>query len=123
MLKVRAREVTLNDTATTPTPQALEALQRELADRRSIVHLAHAGVATVTAFIFGGAAAKLFWDSIRLPYLGVAAAGVALLCLLYAWVNYRRGNRLLTDERQRFEAMMEMRQALHLDDPAALLPQ
>lgn len=123
MLKQRAREAFVTQTATTPSTEALEQLQSELSDRRSIVLFAHAGVAFVAAFIFGGAAGKLFWDSIRLPYLGVVAAAVSLACMLYGVVNYLRASRILAAEHQRFEVMMEMRQALHLDDPSALLPQ
>lgn len=107
----------------TPATETLEQLQSDLSDRRSIVLLAHSGVAFVTAFIFGGAAIKLFWDSIRLPYLGIAAAAIALACVIYGLVNYLRGQKLLADEHRRFGLMMEMREALHLDDPAALLPQ
>lgn len=122
MLKGLSREAFLNETAT-PSTEALEQLQRELSDRRSIVHFAHAGIAFVVAGIMGGAAGKLFWDSIRLSYLGVAAAVITVLAAGYGLLHYRRASRLLRDERRRFETMKEMRRALHFDDPSALLPQ
>ena len=106
-----------------PSPQEqLEQLQAELASRQSIVHFAHSGVATMAALIVGGASAKLFHDSLRTPILAWLAALVSLGLLAYAVVHYRRGRRCMHEEARRYETLLELRRALKLDDPSALLP-
>ncbi|WP_232293587.1 hypothetical protein [Stigmatella aurantiaca] len=100
----------------------LERLQGSLAARQSILHFAHAGVATFVAFILGGAAAKLFWDSQRLPVLGFTASAVALALLGYGLSHYLRGRRELSGELKRFGDMLELRRRLRLDNPTLLLP-
>lgn len=122
MLKVPSREDAVSENPT-PSTETLEQLQQELSDRQSIVHFAHAAISGVVAVILGMASGKLFWDSIRLSYVGVLAAVVALAALVYACVHYRKARRLLAEEHRRFEVMKQMREALHLDDPSALLPQ
>ena len=100
----------------------LETLRAQLASRASTVHFARTGVALVVAFIFTGAAAKLFWDSIRFPRLGLAALLIALGLVAYAAVHYRRGKRDLVRELALFESLKGVRHTLRLDDPASLLP-
>jgi hypothetical protein len=100
----------------------LESLRAQLASRASTVHFARTGVALVAAFIFTGAAAKLFWDSIRFPRLGLAAVLVALGLVVYAAIHYRRGKRELKRELELFESLKGVRHSLRLDDPASLLP-
>ncbi len=58
--------------------QELERLQKELEARESTLHFAHAGVSFLFALMLAAAAAKLFWDSIRLPILGIVAAGCSI---------------------------------------------
>lgn len=100
----------------------LASLRAQLASRQSTVHFAHTGVSLVVAFIFAGAAAKLFWDSIRFPRWGLVAALVALALVVYATVQYRRGRRALAHELSLFESLKGVRHSLRLDDPASLLP-
>lgn len=100
----------------------LESLRAQLASRTSTVHFAHTGVALVAAFIFTGAAAKLFWDSIRFPRLGLVAVLIAAALVAYAFVQYRRGRRDLARELALFQSLKDVRQSLRLDDPASLLP-
>jgi hypothetical protein len=100
----------------------LENLRAQLASRTSTVHFARTGVALVAAFIFTGAAAKLFWDSIRFPRLGLASVLVALGLVVYAAIHYRRGRRELKHELELFESLKGVRRTLRLDDPASLLP-
>lgn len=100
----------------------LTALRAQLASRVSTVHFAHTGVALVLAFIFSGAAAKLFWDSIRFPRLGLASSLVAAGLVIYAVVHYRRGRRELVRELALFQSLKDVRHTLRLDDPASLLP-
>jgi hypothetical protein len=100
----------------------LESLRAQLASRTSTVHFAHTGVSLVAAFIFTGAAAKLFWDSIRFPRLGLVAALVAVALVVYAVVQYRRGKRELARELALYESLKMVRHTLRLDDPASLLP-
>jgi hypothetical protein len=100
----------------------LESLRAQLASRASTVHFAHTGVALVAAFIFTGTAAKLFWDSIRFPRLGLMAALAAVALVVYAAIHYRRGKRELARELVLFESLKQVRHTLRLDDPASLLP-
>jgi hypothetical protein len=100
----------------------LAALRAQLASRTSTVHFAHTGVALVAAFIFTGAAAKLFWDSIRFPRLGLGALLIALGLVVYAAVRYRRGRRELARELVLYQSLKNVRHTLQLDDPASLLP-
>jgi hypothetical protein len=111
----------LTSDSLTPLEQH-DQLQQELASRRSTVHFAHTGVATVWACIFAGASAKLFIDSLRAPIWAFLAAGVALGLFTHALRHYGFGRRALREELVRFEVYKELRRQLKLDDPAALLP-
>ena len=100
----------------------LPALQAELAVRQSTTHFARAGVSLVASAIFTGAAAKLFWDSIRFPVLGALSAVIASGLIVFAWVQYRRGLAHHRREMELFSSLQAVHRALHLDDPGALLP-
>ncbi len=100
----------------------LPELQAQLAVRQSTTHFARAGAALVACAIFTGAAAKLFWDSIRFPVLGVASTAVAIGLVVFAWAQYRRGLAHHRREMELFASLQAVHRALHLDDPAALLP-
>jgi uncharacterized membrane protein len=100
----------------------LPELQAQLAVRQSTTHFARAGVALVACSVFTAAAAKLFWDSIRFPVLGAASVLVAIALVAYAWVQYRRGQVHHRRELELFSSLRAVHRALHLDDPAALLP-
>lgn len=100
----------------------LPELQAQLAIRRSTTHFARAGVALVGSAIFTGAAAKLFWDSIRFPVLGALSAVVAAVLIVFAWRQYRRGMSHHRRELELFASLKAVHRALHLDDPASLLP-
>lgn len=100
----------------------LDQLQESLSTRQSTTHFAHAGVSTIAALLIGGAAGKLFHDSLRTPVLAWGAALLALGLLVYAFRHYHSGRKVLVDELKGYEAMLELRRQLRLDDPAALLP-
>ena len=100
----------------------LPELQAQLAVRRSTTHFARAGVALVASATFTGAAAKLFWDSIRFPVLGALSALVASSLIVFAWTQYRRGMSHHRRELELFASLKAVHRALHLDNPAALLP-
>ena len=100
----------------------LPELQEQLAVRQSTTHLARAGVALVASAVFTGAAAKLFWDSIRFPVLGAVAAVLAAALIAFAWVQYRRGMVHYRREMELFASLQAVHRALRLDDPGALLP-
>ena len=100
----------------------LPELQRQLAVRQSTTHFARAGVALVACAIFTGAAAKLFWDSIRFPILGAVSTAIALGLVVFASTQYRRGMANHRREMELFASLQEVHRALHLDDPGALLP-
>lgn len=100
----------------------LPELEAQLAVRQSTTHFARAGVALVASAIFTGAAAKLFWDSIRFPVVGALSAVVASSLIVFAWTQYRRGMSHHRRELELFASLQAVHRALHLDDPAALLP-
>ena len=102
--------------------QELERLQKELEARESTMHFAHAGVSLLFAVILAGASAKLFWDSIRLPILGIAAAVCSATLMCYSVIRYLRGQRALKWELQRYQLLRALRRSLNIDDPSALLP-
>jgi hypothetical protein len=100
----------------------LERLQERLATRQSILHFAHAGVSLLASLIFVGAAAKLFWDSTKVPVLGFAVAALALGLGIYSLVHYLKGRRELAEELKQYSDLLELRRRLQLDNPSALLP-
>lgn len=100
----------------------LERLQESLATRQSILHFAHAGVSFVAALILAGAAAKLYWDSAKVPYLAFGATALVLGLVGYGVVRYSRGRRELAEELKRYGDLLELRRQLHLDNPSRLLP-
>jgi hypothetical protein len=100
----------------------LPELQRQLAIRQSTTHFARSGVALVACVIFSGAAAKLFWDSIRFPILGAVSMVIGIGLVVYAWIQYRRGMADYRREMELFASLQAVHRALHLDDPGALLP-
>ncbi len=109
--------------ADTQDPRArLDQLQASLATRQSTTHFAHTFVCTLAALLVGGAAGKLFYDSLRTPLLAWGAALISAGLLLHAFRRYRAGRRVLADELKRYETMLELRRQLRLDDPSALLP-
>jgi hypothetical protein len=94
--------------------QRLEKLQEELSARQSVLHFSHAAVSMILALILAGAAAKLFWDSIRVPILGWVASAVSIGCAWYSVSRYRVGRRAYRDELARFESMKALRSRLGL---------
>ncbi|WP_223633164.1 hypothetical protein [Corallococcus sp. EGB] len=99
-----------------------EQLQESLATRQSTTHFAHAGVSIIAFMLIGGAAGKLFHDSLRTPLLAWGASLLALGLLVYGFISYRKGRAVLGEELRKYEAMLALRRELHLDNPAALLP-
>lgn len=100
----------------------LERLQESLATRQSILHFAHAGVSFVVALIFAGAAAKLFWDSAKVPFVAFGVTALVLGFVGYGLVRYRRGRHELAEELKRYGDLLELRRRLNLDNPSRLLP-
>jgi hypothetical protein len=100
----------------------LDQLQERLSARESTTHFAHAGVSTIAALLIGGAAGKLFYDSLHTPVLAWGVTLLSLGLLMYAFRNYRAGRKVLTVELKGYETMLELRRQLRLDDPSALLP-
>ncbi len=100
----------------------LERLQESLSTRQSTYHFAHASVSFIVSLLLGGAAAKLFWDSLRTPKLAFVVTAAAVGLVVYALVHLLKGRRTLADELKQYDSLLELRRRLHLDDPAALLP-
>lgn len=99
-----------------------ERLQKELESRHSVRHFAQAGLSCLVALIAAAAAAKLFYDSVRFPILGMIAAVLSLALTVYAVRHYRTARRLLKLELQRFESLKALRLRLRIDDPFVQLP-
>jgi len=110
----------------TLSPQEAQArlpeLQSRLASRRSTAYFARTAIALVASAVFSGAAAKLFWDSIRFPVLGAVSILLAAALVVYAWRQYRSARAFLETELQLYASLKDVHRALQLDDPAALLP-
>ncbi|WP_164019604.1 hypothetical protein [Pyxidicoccus trucidator] len=100
----------------------LDQLQESLSVRQSTTHFAHSGISTIAALLIGGASGKLFYDSLRTPFLAWGAALLSLGLLVYALRNYVAGRKVLVEELKGYETMLELRRQLRLDDPSALLP-
>jgi len=100
----------------------LERLQDSLSTRQSILHFAHAGVSFVIALLLAGAAAKLFWDSAKVPFLAFGVTALVLGLVSYSLMRYRQGQRELAEELKRYGDLLELRRQLHLDNPSNLLP-
>jgi hypothetical protein len=100
----------------------LERLQESLATRQSILHFAHTGVSFIIALLLAGAAAKLFWDSVRVPLVAFAATSVSLGLVVYGLSHYSKGRRALAEELKRYADLLELRRQLKLDNPSQLLP-
>lgn len=75
----------------------------------------------VTSLTLAGASSKLFWDGSY--YFALPTAAVSMAGWIYALVQYLRGKRYLHTELEKFASLKILRKELHLDDPAALLPQ
>ena len=107
----------------TPETRAqLADLQSKLEARKSTVNFARSALGMMLAVIAGGTAGKLFWDARDFPYAGIAAGVVAFGLALFSVINYGVGRKHLRIELQLFAALKELRHALRLDDPLALLP-
>ena len=113
----------LNDDSSHQTRLELERLQKKLEVRQSTMHFAHSGIALLAAVILAGVAAKLFWDSLRPPPLGIASALISAVLLLYGTYRYVTGSRFLKEELRNYELLRALRRSLNIDDPSALLPQ
>jgi hypothetical protein len=108
---------------TQPELQAqLERLQESLSTRQSTLHFAHAGVSFIVSLLLGGAAAKLFWDSVKTPKLAFVVTAVSVGLVVYAIVHLTKGRRALAEELKQYTSLLELRRRLHLDDPSSLLP-
>jgi hypothetical protein len=100
----------------------LDRLQESLATRQSVLHFAHTGVSLIIAMLLAGAAAKLFWDSVRVPLVAFAAAAVSLGLVAYGLSHYGKGRRALAEELKRYADLLALRRQLKLDNPSQLLP-
>ncbi len=112
----------LNDSSQ-QTRLELERLQKKLEARQSTMHFAHSGIALLAAVILAGVAAKLFWDSLQPPVLGIASAVLSAALVFYGTYRYVTGSRFLKEELRNYELLRALRRSLNIDDPSALLPQ
>jgi hypothetical protein len=98
-------------------------MQDELSTRRSTNFFARAAISLVASSIFAGAAVKLFWDSVRLSYLGLGSTVVFAALAWYGVWQYRTGKKWAKEEQEKFVALQTLRRKLSLEDPSDLLPQ
>lgn len=112
----------LNDSSQ-QTRLELERLQKKLEARQSTMHFAHSGIALLAAVILAGVAAKLFWDALWPPLLGITSAVLSAALVFYGTYRYVTGSRFLKEELRNYELLRALRRSLNIDDPSALLPQ
>ena len=105
-----------------PSWEEFEHLQKQLESRQSILHFAKGGVSLLLSLIIAGAAAKLFWDSVRFPILGVLTSVLSLSLAIYALRRFLSGKRFLRTELEQFESLKALRRRLRIDDPSVNLP-
>lgn len=111
------------ETGSPAAQHALEALQRELSARQSILHFAHAAVSSILGLISAGTAAKLAWDlTPEKINLAPAVAGLSGALFVYGLVRYLFGRRALKQELKSFAQLQSLRQQLELENPSQLLP-
>jgi hypothetical protein len=110
------------DSSTAPQ-EALEALQRELSARESVLHFAHAAVSTILALIAAGTSAKMYWDLTGERTIYAAPVlGFASVCFVYGAIRYLIGRRVLKRELESFAKLQSLRRQLGRDDTSKLLP-
>ena len=102
--------------------EQFDRLQEALSTRQSTELFAHAGAAFIVALILGGATGKLFWDSVRTPYLAWAGLVATLGLIVFGVLRLGRARAVLADELARYATMLELRRQLGLDNPSVLLP-
>lgn len=101
----------------------LDTLRRELSARQSIVHFAHAAVATLAALICTGLSFRLKVEvEDWLNMMAVPAAWAAMALLGYAIVRAIFGYRAMRSEAIKFEHLKLQMRTLGVDDPSTLLP-
>jgi hypothetical protein len=107
-------------------PQALreqfDRLQEALSTRQSTELFARAGGAFIVALILGGATGKLFWDSMRAPWVAWLGLLATVGLLVYGVLRLGKARAVLADELVRYATMLELRRQLGLDNPSVLLP-
>ncbi|MBX7100143.1 MAG: hypothetical protein K1X89_20680 [Myxococcaceae bacterium] len=101
----------------------LEHLNEQLRARASVRHFAHAAVSAMLGLLVAGTVGKEAWDGAPMTEgLVPLLAAAATAALLYAAVRYGLGRAVLGTELAQFDRLLGLRRALHLDDPAKLLP-
>ncbi len=108
----------------TPAPEeALDALQRELSARDSVLQFAHAAIALILALISAGVSAKMFWDlELDKVVFPVPVAIFSAVAFVYAAVRYLLGRRALKKELVSFAQLQTLRRQLNRDDASLMLP-
>ncbi len=107
----------------TTLEQEHEQLRDALRARKSPTYFAHGAIATFLALTFVAAATRLLWrKDTEHTWFQELSVGLALLAAVYAVWRFWQGRRALTEELRKFERLKDVRKALHIDDPGALLP-
>lgn len=103
--------------------QEHEQLRGALRARQSPTHFAHGAVATFLTLTFLAAATRLLWrrDTEHTWFQELSVA-LAVIAAIYAVLRFTLGKRALKEELTQFERLKQVRQALRIDDPGALLP-
>ncbi|MET0403075.1 MAG: hypothetical protein ABW123_11760 [Cystobacter sp.] len=102
--------------------EQFDRLQEALSTRQSTELFAHAGGAFIVALILGGATGKLFWDSLRTPWLAWLGLLATVALIVFGMQRLGRARAVLADELARYATMLELRRQLGLDNPSVLLP-
>jgi hypothetical protein len=100
-----------------------DAVLERVSSRQSIGHFAHGVVAVAIGALFLAAAAKLWWDfSEYRPEYYVIALIISGLALAYGVVRLTVGRVVFRREKIQVARLFELREALSLDVPGAMLP-
>jgi hypothetical protein len=100
-----------------------DAVLERVSSRASIGHFAHGIVASGVSILFLAASVKLWWDfSEYRPEYYLAGLVVASGAAAYAAGRLLVGRRIFLQEAVEVDRLLELRRALHLDVPGAMLP-
>lgn len=100
-----------------------DAILERVSSRQSIGHFAHGIISGCIGALFLAAAVRLWWDAAESDLeFRLAAAGVSSVALMYSAVRLLVGRATFHREASLVARLLELRKALSLDVPGAMLP-
>lgn len=100
-----------------------DAILERVSSRQSIGHFAHGIISGCIGALFLAAAVRLGWDASESdPEYRLAAAGLSSVTFMYSAVRLLVGRATFRREASLVTRLLELRKALSLDVPGAMLP-